>query len=237
MSIIIDKLFFKPEIDNGINKINYLQWDNIYPALIALLVLRTLNLPSSIILIGGFITFYYYSTKNAKELNEKLSFLNSILFEDNEEPFNQISFLEYEPKLTDFFFDIKYYIDDNLTAYRKSLLATNNILRYGYNLENNLMQQPEQLYTLILQEYKEALNNFQSLIYKLTSHQVNNDLFQRNMEKLKNLLDKQLEKAKIKIKDGYNKYDLNIWSLPNPNNLELANDIKDKNYSPHYSFF
>ena len=237
MSIIIDKLFFKPEIDNGINKINYLQWDNIYPALVSLLVLRMLNLPSTVILIGGIIIFYYYSTKNAKELNEKLLFLNSILYEGNEEHFNQISFLEYEPKLIEFFYDIKYYIDDNLTAYRKSLLATNNILRYGYNLENNLMQQPEQLYTLILQEYKEALNNFQSLIYKLTSHQVNNDLFQRNMEKLKGLLDQQVEKAKLKIKDGYNKYDINIWSLPNPNNLELANDTKDKNYSSHYSFF
>ncbi len=146
--------------------------------------------------------------------------------------------MEYDHKLIDFYYKNRWYTDFNLTAYRKSLEATNNLLRYTYNLSQNLMRNPEQLYRNAYEEYKEALNNLHSSIYKMVSHSVENDVFNDNLTTLKALLRKHIvDIQRNVIKCGYNLYNINIWSIINPSNIECEDDTKTKNYSPNYSFF
>ena len=115
------------------------------------------------------------------ETHKKVEFLNSIIYDGNEEPFENESFLELDPKIVDFYYKNRWYIDYNLTSYRKSLEASNNLLRITHNLKNNLMRDPEQLYENAYIEYKEALNNLHSSIYKMISQTVNDDIFNDNL--------------------------------------------------------
>jgi len=245
-SIIINKLFKEPKVYSGfqnkyqkyLDRKKYINTKNIVPTIAIMVVLRILNSPFWLVFISGVIFYIYYSYYNSKILDDKIKFLNNIIFDNNEQPFEVESYLEMDPTLINFYYDNKWYIDYNLTAYRKSLESVNNLLRLEYNLEDNLMKYPEQLYENAYIEYKEALNNLHSSIYKMISHQVNNDIFNDNLEILKNILRKHIENIqKSVIKCGYNLYNINIWSIINPTNIECKNDIKTKEYSPHYSFF
>lgn len=239
-NIIIDRLFFSPKVFPGVGldvKPKYIRWGIAFPVVVTLLILRSLNQSSLVILIGGVLVYFYFFSRYQNELNAKIDFLNSIIYNGNEQPFDMRSYLYLDEELVNFYYNIKYYIEDNLTAYRKSLVNVNNLLKLEFDISKNYMREPEQFYKLALMECKSALNNLHSLIYKLVSHQVNNDLFNDNLATLEKLLKKHLDKLKGVIKCDYNLYDLNIWSLPYPSNLDLENDLKDKYYSPHYSFY
>ena len=72
----------------------------------------------------------------------------------------------------------------------------------------------------------------------MISHKVNNDVFNDNLEILKTLLRRHIKNIQQGvIKCGYNLYNINIWSIINPTNIECKDDTKTKGYSPHYSFF
>lgn len=240
MSIIIDKLFLKPKVYPGFKEDEFKKYVNVKNLFIPVIVLgffRYYDFSIFYSLLFAFIAFIYIANKNIAERQKKIDFLNSIMYSGNEQPFEVESYLGLAPELVDFYYNIQYYIDYNLTAYRKSLENTNNLLRYEYNLSQNLMKDPEQMYENGRLEYQQALNNLHSAIYKMISHRVNNDLFNDNLTTLKYLLTKHLDKMKKVIKCGYNLYNLNIWSLPYPSNLDCASDLNDKYYSPNFSFF
>lgn len=240
MSIIIDKLLIEPKVypgykENMMNK--YINIKNLFIPIIVGLIMSFLNISNILIFISIIILFLYISNKNINEENRKIEFLNGIIYNKYEEPFETESYLHMDSDIVNFYYRIRYYIDENLTAYRKSLEHTNNLLRIYYNLKYNLTREPEQLFENAYLEYKEALNNLHSSIYKMISQRVNDDLFNDNLTTLKYLLSKNIKNMKKIIKCDYNLYNLNIWSLPNPSNIECESDIKDKNYSPHYSFY
>lgn len=248
MSIIIDRLFTKPYVESGFienekfyNRLvqkRYINVQNFIPAIIIMIFLRILNFNNQYVFFIALGVLLYTMKTNVEENQKKIKFLNNIMFNDYEEPFETKSYLEYDQKLIDFYYDNRWYIDYNLSSYRKSLESTNNLLRITYNLNENLMREPEQLYRNAYMEYKKALNNLHSSIYKMISQQVNNDIFNDNLIILKKLLRKHIEELQKRvIKCGYNLYDINIWSIINPSNIELENDIKTKGYSQHYSFF
>lgn len=248
MSVIIDKLFTQPKVYSGFrqnedfyNKLKreqYINVKNILPSVILMIILRMLNISTVYVILGAISIYIYVTYHNIKKNHKKLKLLNSIIFNDCEEPFETESYLELDQNLIDFYYKNRWYIDYNLTSYRKSLEATNNLLRIAYNLKYNLMREPEQLYRNAYMEYKEALNNLHSSIYKMISHKVNDDIFNDNLNTLKKLLRKHIINIqKSVIKCGYNLYGINIWSIINPTNIEYEDDTKTKNYSPHYSFF
>lgn len=229
-----------PDVSTGfpVSKYHYyLNYHVIFPPLMVMVILKMLDFKQTMTVTLGLATYIYYVMNYYQEYNKKLKLLKNILYDGFEEPFETESFLEYDPKIIDFFYRIRYYVDDNLTSFRKSLEACNNVLRYSWNLNQNLMKYPEQLYKNAYFEYKQALNELHSVIYKLTSQEVNNDIYNDNLLELKSLLDKHMKKIKNVIKCDYNTYDINIYSLINPSNIEMADDTKDKYYSPHFSFF
>jgi len=248
MSIVIDRLFTQPYVRSGFtnnekfyNRLvreRYLNAKNFFPAALTMVILRVLNVSNVFVALSGLSVYIYVTKINIEKNMEKLDLLNSLIFNKNEEPFETESYLEMDQSIIDFYYKNKWYVDYNLTAFRKSLQATNNLLRLSYNLQYNLMRDPEQLYRNAYMEYKEALNNLHSSIYKMISDQVNNDVFNDNLTTLESLLKKHIKTLqKNVIKCGYNLYDINIWSFINPKNIELEDDTKTKNYSPHYSFF
>jgi hypothetical protein len=248
MNIIIDKLFSEPYVESGIkqnekfsNKIllkNIINVKNFLPFVIIMIILRIFNVNNNLTILIGIIVLITTIIYNNNELNKKILFLNNIIYNGEEEPFNLESYLELDHEIVNFYYENRWYINDNLRSYRKSLKATNNLLRIKYNLNENLMIYPENLYKNAYIEYKEALNELHSSIYKMTSHRINNEIFNDNLKKLERILKKHIDEIQKKIiKCGYNKYDINIWSIINPTNIEKENDIKTKNYSPHYSFF
>lgn len=153
MSIIIDRLFTEPNVENGFknNEIfykkhtikQYINVANFYPAVISMVILRLFNVSTYIIIILAIIIYIYTTNKSIVDNQKKLDFLNSIIHNNNEEPFNTESYLDLDPKIVDFYYNNRWYIDYNLTAYRKSLEASNNLLKIVYNLRNNLMNHPE----------------------------------------------------------------------------------------------
>lgn len=248
MSLILDKLFTEPKVYSGFeqnvdfnNKLErkkYINVKNIVPAIVAMILLRLLSLPTYIVLLGALLTYLYFTYRNVGTNKHKLDFLNNILFTPNVQPFETKSYLEYDPKLIDFYYDNRWYINSNLTAYRKSLRAVNNLLRLEYNLEQNTMAYPEQLYENAYLHYKEALNNLHSSIYKMIAQTVNNDIFNNNLTILEKMLKKHIKNIQQSvIKCGYNLYDINIDSYINPSNEECKDDTKAPGYSPNYSFF
>ena len=100
----------------------------------------------------------------------------------------------------------------------------------------NIIKYPAQLYDVLLQERKSALNHFQSIIHKLPSDQISNDIFNNNLVELKSLLKRKITKVKNILKFNAD-MNLDIYSRPNPSNDETADDINTKTYSPNFSFF
>jgi len=248
MSIIIDKLFPEQEVysgfknDENFNKKHnikkYINVENFFPSIILMVILRLLNISTNIVILSAIIIYFYITNTNINENKKKIDFLNSIIYNGNEEPFETKSYLDLDKNIVNFYYNNKWYIDYNLSAYRKSLECTNNLLEIVYNLRNNLMKDPEQLYENAYIEYKDALNNLHSSIYKMISQTINNDIFNDNLLILKNLLKKHIDDIqKYVIKCGYNKYSINIYSIINPTNLECKNDMNTKTYSSNYSFF
>lgn len=236
MPPISAKIFSKLIVNDFPNKYNYFTFKQFFPFFCSLIILRFLNFNSYFIFVGSlivlFLSIYYY--KN--EFDKKLNFLKELFYNGNEEDFDGRSYLSMDPDIIDFYYDNRFYINDNLTSYRKSLENANNLLRLRFEIDENLMRDPEQLYRTALMEKKESLNNFHSLVYKLVSHDVNNQIFYNNLEKLKLLLDNNLNYIKFRLK-RYNNNQLTIWSIPNIDAIGDENDMKDVYYSKHFSFY
>jgi hypothetical protein len=236
MAPITARFYSNPIVNDFPNKYNYFTFKQFFPFFVSLIILRFLNFNSYFILIGSliilFASIYYY--KN--EFNKKLDFLKELFYNGNEEDYDGRSYLSMDPNIIDFFYDNKFYINDNLTSYRKSLENANNLLRIRYEVDENLMREPEQLYRTSLMEKRESLNNFHSLVYKLVSHDVNNQIFYNNLERLKILLDKNINHIKYRLKQ-YNNNQINIWSIPNIDAIGDENDMDDKYYSKNFSFY
>lgn len=236
MAPITSKIYSKLIVNDFPDKYNYFTFKHFFPFFVSLIVLRLLNFNSYFIFIGSlfvlFISICYYKI----EFNKKLNFLKDLFYNGNEEDYDGRSYLTMDPEIIDFYYDNRFYINDNLTAYRKSLENSNNLLRLRFEIDENLMRDPEQLYRTALMEQRESLNNFHSLVYKLVSHDVNNQIFYNNLEKLKLLLNKNINFIKDRLKQ-YNKNQLTIWSIPNLDAINDENDIGDKYYSKHFSFY
>ncbi len=156
MSIVIDRLFTQPDVRSGFadnekfyNKLvrqRYLNIRNFFPAMVVIVFLRIFNATNLIVALSGLLVYIYYAKINIDSNKKKLDLLNDLIFNNNEEPFETESYLEMDQSIIDFYYKNRWYVDFNLTAFRKSLQATNNLLRISYNLQYNIMREPEQLY-------------------------------------------------------------------------------------------
>lgn len=236
MAIIIDRLFFEPDtwIKFAPSKWRkYLTVKNLFIPILIILFLRIIGISTTFIILIAIVSFYYFSNKNVKKQKDKVEFLSDIMYNNEEEPYGVKSYLEFAPELVNFYYKNRDYIDYNLSSYRKSLENTNNLLKLEFDM-NQVVKYPEQLFQNGLIQYRESLNNFHSIIYKLPSDTFSNYRLDDDLKELQKLLNRRL-KNMTKIINNKNDYDLTIYSTPDP--LQLMSDLNNKFYSPNYSFF
>lgn len=231
-NIIVEKLFGESSWNESLNKNDYkigFSLNILIKTLLIIIILKFFLFETYIALIIGIIYYYYAYTNYINEYIDKINFLNYILE-------NRNTYLHYDKNIVDFYYNNRFYIDNDLSNYRDSLKNTNLLLTNSYNIQNNIMNYPEQLFENSYIYYKEALNYLHSTIYKLTSQCKENNLYYNNLTTLKYLLDKHINIISNIIKAKLP--NVNINSIINPSNIHLQNDIDDKYYyNPHFSFF
>ena len=148
MAVIIDRLLNSsgPSVDFGYDNYNYITFSNIYPMVITLIVLRLLQVNNVATVLISAIVLFITVYMNYESFKQKNLFLNDIMFEANFNPFDVKTYLPIDPEIIDFYYNNRWYINYNLSAYRKSLQATNNFLKIKYELTNKLLLYPEQNY-------------------------------------------------------------------------------------------
>ncbi len=237
MAIILERLFVDPRTINNVDfnvLKEYLSFQNLFLPLLLMVIMRALKM-SNLFTIGvPLVLFLYLADRNLIIEEAKLDFLNSMIYNDESDYYDKKSYLSMDPKIIDFYYNLKDYIDFNLSAYRKSLESTNNLLNIEYDMQN-FIRYPAQLFDTALLEYKEALNNLQSVIYKLPSNIVSNERFNDSLLQLKQLLNVHLNKLSTIISNDDKEYGFTMYSSPTP--FKLVSDLHDRLYSPHYSFF
>lgn len=181
----------------------------------------------------------------------QLKFLNNLLFYDDdkyitsvindnfniEPPFKQ-SYLYLNPLIVEFFYNTRENSQYNLSNYINSLKCINSMLGLNYQL-NLKLENPYQNYDNMKKLYKEALNNYHSIIYSLPSNKIVYNKFNNSLNILHSLLIKHIEDAKTICKIKNSKEDNNIYTLPDTilDENVSANDMNIKDFSENYSFF
>ena len=237
MHQVLEYLFHQPHtslgFDRGIPE-NYLRIKNFLIPILLFIVLRAIRIHTTYIYIVVFLTYLYVSHRHMDIEENRLQFLNSIIYNDETEPYHNPSYLHQDHKIIEFYYNHKEFIDYNLTAFKKSLENTNNVLQISMETEN-MMKYNEQLFQNALLHYREALNNWHSIIHRLPSDRISNYKFDDSLVNLRRMLLHHINKIAHRLKDNYNKYDITIYSTPHP--MQLQSDLRTKEYSPTYSFF
>lgn len=207
--------------------------------------------------IAGLIINYMISRDNVIQKNfidvkdTQLKFLNNLLFYDDDTyitsvinekfnidpPFKQ-SYLYLNPLIVEFFYNTRENSQYNLSNYINSLRCINSMLGLNYQL-NMKLENPYQNYDNMKKLYKEALNNYHSIIYSLPSNKVVYNKFNNSLNILQSLLIKHISDAKIICKMKNSKEDNNISTIPDTilDDDVGPNDMNIKGFSENYSFF
>jgi hypothetical protein len=139
-------------------------------------------------LILFILIVYYFIQKNygdhvafTKVNSEKLNFLNTLLMnsvrnwlihnntdEINVKPPLRESYLQYNPYIIDFYYNVREMSIYNIECYVDSLTHTNNMLGLLVQMRNGL-ENPFQDYKSAIEEYKKSVNAFKSLVFKSPS--------------------------------------------------------------------
>ena len=186
-------------------------------------------------IIISVIILYIYIQKDTQEQldfdyeNElKHKFLNEFLFIDK--PYNiydidhndelyigdneeSISYLIKSRILINYLYNIRDYATLHPSAYNKLLYNINNILKNRIQLELGLVN-CSQTIDIINDEKTNALNNFQSIIYRLPSTNVSNNRYKQDFKLLTQLLEAEIDYMKNLCNKLQNSKDINISDKP-----------------------
>jgi len=233
MSVIIQRLFYGPHppIEAGLYTKQTVRVPQFFIPVIVFIILRFLRftiLQSFVISIGFYA--YVYWTDN-KEKDDKVRFLNELMYNDEIEPYNIQSYIGIDDDLLNFFYTNKDYADVNLNAYRSSMENVNNLLKMEFEIFQNVYY-PTQLESLAKEQCEKALNNLHSLIHRIPSSSFSYETFNDNLATLKALLDKHMNR----IHKHVAKKDISVYSQLEPADT-IRDDTKTLDYSPNYSFF
>lgn len=227
--IILDRLFSSPGETIGFANNYY----NIIPSIIAFIVVRLFGQSVIVSLVVSAVVFWYVNKEETEQFTSKMGFFNSLMYNGESEPYNIKNFLSMDRNIVNFFYKNADYIDYNLSAYRQSIESVNNLLQLEHQMAQ-YVRTPEQLFENAMIQYREALNSFHSIIYKLPTDKISNYRFDDNLVELRKLLLIHVNRMLRRLKK-LNGIDISVFSTPTP--LKLISDLSDKYYSPHYSFF
>lgn len=180
------------------------------------------------------VIIYYYIQKDftinsrfIKKKNDQLKFIESIFYLDentNYENFDESSYfniypdifenyLHLDPLIVQFFYQNREFSQNNISAYRSTLLHTNLLLRVEKDLKIGI-KDPGQVLELSCEVYQKTLNHFHSCIFSLVSARAENSRFTDQLHLLEKLLYKHLKNIFEICEDYFNRHDITIHSKP-----------------------
>jgi hypothetical protein len=121
-------------------------------------------------------------------------------------------------------------------AYSSLLHNINNILKNKIQLEKGIIN-CSQIIDIVVGEKKEALNNFQSIIYRLPSTYHSNKRYESDFKLLSEILEAEVDNMKKKCMDEQENNDIN--NLTRPNGIDYgpsSNPVGSINYSENFNF-
>ncbi len=181
----------------------------------------------------GVILIYILLTKDYSEFikytNEKknqLNFLHDLIFNDTNVDYakisdifikpvgkNKKSFLYLNPLIVEFFFNIRNYSQENISAYINSIIHCNNVIGLSYQSEIGL-NRTYLNYELAIEETKKALNDFNSLIYTISLSKKSYNRLKESTNILHSLLNKHISDMAVIFKNSNKMKELNIGERP-----------------------
>ena len=137
-------------------------------------------------------------------------------------PNTKISYLYYDPIITEFFYNIRSAINYDISSYINSLLHTNNLLKISYQsniLKENLKENYEQANI----EKTKALNYFSHMIFSIPINDIAYKKYQESKDILHTRLNSHIDNMAILFKD--------ITKQKNDDTtMYLPTDTFEKNY-------
>jgi hypothetical protein len=202
-----------------------------------------------IIIIYYFIQKDYTLNNNfISNKTQQLKFLESFFYLDENTPYENFdettyfniypnmleNYLHLDPLIVEFFYMNRDYSQNNLSAYRSTLIRTNLLLRVEKDLKIG-MKSPGQVLELAKDCYISAMNHFHSCIYSLISAQLENEKFIKQMKLLEKLLYKHMSNIFTICEDYFERNEITVDSKPY-SSIYLFNQYDPKtNY--HFDFF
>lgn len=186
-----------------------------------------------------------------QELNLKHKFLNEFLFIDkpyiiydgneNSDLYNTdsdrpVSYLFKSNIIVNFLYMNRDYAVIHPPAYNALLNNINNLLKNKIQLENGLVN-CSQTIDIVIDLKKEALNNFQSIIYRLPSTNYSNKRYESDFKLLSEILQAEVDYMREQCRFDQEKEVENI--LDKPYGIDYGpnyNPIGSVDYSDHFNF-
>lgn len=209
--------------DNIYQNLNLVSKERIFRYIVIFIFILTVifNLPFGPnhlygIVIAMTVIYIYiqHDTQNQIDLDDdyklKYDFINEYLFVDkpfivydqnedtnlyNADNEQLVSYFNKSRLMVNYLYDIRDFVTFNPPAYNHMLQNINNILKNRIQLELGLVN-CSQTIDISIQEKDNALNNFQSIIYRLPSTDFSNEQFERNFEVLSELLEAEISYMK-----------------------------------------
>jgi hypothetical protein len=201
------------------------------------------------------VIIYYFiqkdftlNTRFIEKKNDQLKYLQTFFYLDenkNFENFDETSYfniypemhenyLHIDPLLVEFFYQNREYSQNNLSAYRTTLLHVNLLL----HIEKDLLigvREPGESLEIARDCYIKAMNHFHSCIFSLTSANAENDRFTEQIQLLEKLLFKHLKNIFDVCEDHFNKTEISISSKPT-SSVYLFTELDEK-INPYFDFY
>lgn len=161
------------------------------------------------LIIKDYTQFIEYTQQKKRQLN----FLEKLMFNMP----NKKSYLYLNPYLVDFFYNMREYSNLNITAYTNSLLHCDNLIKLDYQTNLGLNDIRDN-YQIAIVEKNNALNEFNSIIYSLTSSQISYKKFSKSIIILHELLNNHIMNISKKLSKNKIIYDEQDIIKPNDMN-------------------
>lgn len=174
---------------NGIVRINAFWYILILVILVRIVTLINVKLNLILALVLAVLLIYYYQdqyTSNISDLNRSLEYkLNSL-------PTKPQNF-HIDADLIDLFYSVREFYDYHPDAYSQSLKNIDQLLE----IEREVLQGVDRCrdyYQIAMDQYKNALNHFHSIIYSLPPVKTSQQKFKNTLDTLQLILRKHTDK-------------------------------------------
>ena len=213
--------------------------NNIFILLVSLIIIYILIQKDS-------SSFYNFIDKN----NDKLKFLNSFLSQSNIEKGTYasllsirskkrvFSYLYYDSYIVEVMYNLKEYINFNVSSYSDCIKCINTILMISFMSDQLKYNLVDNFHSMIRQK-NEALNSLSTIIYCLPVEYRTYNKFKSSIKTLHILLNSHISKVaqifKNKVREDRNNYTpLDVFEI---SDFVAPNDMKTMNYNSTYDLY